>query len=66
MYRFKKEINPKLRDGQVKAGEIIGLAQPTLSNILTGKVLCRKVVAFSITKYMNKDAEIEDYFVKER
>ena len=35
-----------------------------LSNILNGKVACRKVVAFCITKYLNENAEIEDYFVK--
>lgn len=66
MYRFREDKNNRLKDGQVKAGEIIGLAQPTLSNILTGKVLCRKVVAFCITKYIDPNAEIEDYFIKEK
>ena len=44
MYIFKTEIPIKIN--QSKACEIIGLAQPTLSNILNGKVACRKVVAF--------------------
>jgi hypothetical protein len=66
MYIFREDKNSKLKDGQVKAGEIIGLSQPTLSNILRRKVSCRKVVAFSITKYIDPNAEIEDYFVKER
>ena len=62
MYIFKTEIPIKMN--QSKACESIGLAQPTLSNILNGKVACRKVVAFCITKYLNENAEIEDYFIK--
>ena len=62
MYIFKTEIPVKIN--QSKACEIIGLTQPTLSNILNGKVACRKVVAFCITKYLDENAEIEDYFVK--
>lgn len=60
MYIFKEGVNAKIN--QTKAGEIIGLTQPTLSNILNRKVACRKVVAYCITKYINEDAEIEDYF----
>lgn len=60
MYVFKEGVNVKLN--QTRAGEIIGLTQPTLSNILNRKVACRKVVAYCITKYINQDAEIEDYF----
>ena len=49
---------------QTIASEVIGIAQPTLSNILNRKVACRKVVAFSIVKYLDDEAEIEDYFEK--
>lgn len=62
MYMLKSDLELKLN--QSKASEVIGLTQPTLSNILNRKVACRKVVAFSITKYIDKDAEIEDYFEK--
>lgn len=62
MYIFKADNNVKMN--QTIASEVIGLAQPTLSNILNGKVACRKVVAFSITKYIDENAEIEDYFDK--
>lgn len=62
MYIFKTEIPIKIK--QTEASKIIGLTQPTLSNILNGKVACRKVVAFCITKYLNKNAEIEEYFIK--
>ena len=60
MYIFKTEIPVKIN--QTIASKVIGLAQPTLSNILNGKVACRKVVAFCIAKYLDENAEIEDYF----
>lgn len=60
MYMLKNDIEVKIN--QTIASEIIGLSQPTLSNILNRKVACRKVVAFCIVKYIDKDAEIEDYF----
>lgn len=62
MYIFKNDINIKIN--QTIASEVIGLAQPTLSNILNSKVACRKVVAFCITKYIDENAKIEDYFKK--
>lgn len=62
MYIFRDDVEIKIN--QSIAGEIIGLCQPTLSNILNRKVLCRKVTAFSITKYIDANAEIEDYFIK--
>lgn len=60
MYIFKQDIDYKIN--QTNASKIIGITQPCLSNILHGKVACRKVVAYCITKYLNKDAEIKDYF----
>ena len=64
MYKFKEGVDFKIN--QTIASGIIGLAQPTLSNILNRKVECRKVVAFCITKYLDENAEIEDYFEKVR
>lgn len=63
MYRFRNDVTYKIN--QTIASEVIGLAQPTLSNILNRKVTCRKVVAFCITKYLDDNAKIEDYFTKE-
>lgn len=60
MYIFKKNIDIKIN--QTVASEVIGLTQPTLSNILNGKVACRKVTAFCIVKYIDENAKIEDYF----
>ena len=62
MYIFKEGVNVKIN--QTIAGEVIGLTQPTLSKILNRKVACRKVVAFCITKYIDENAKIEDYFEK--
>ena len=62
MYCFKENVDVKIN--QTIAGEVIGLTQPTLSNILNRKVACRKVVAFCITKYIDENAKIEDYFEK--
>lgn len=62
MYLFKIEIPVKIN--QTIASKVIGITQPTLSNILNGKVACRKVVAFCITKYLDDNAKIEDYFIK--
>ena len=64
MYVFKEGVNTKIN--QTKASKVIGLTQPTLSNILNRKVACRKVVANCITKYINENAEIEDYFERVR
>lgn len=62
MYILKESVDVKMN--QTIASEVIGLSQPTLSNILNRKVACRKVVAFCITKYINENAKIEDYFDK--
>lgn len=62
MYLFRDDVDVKIK--QCEARKVIGLSQPAMSNILNRKVACRKVVAFCITKYIDKDAEIEDYFVK--
>lgn len=62
MYMLKD--NKEVKINQTIASEVIGLSQPTLSNILNRKVACRKVVAFCIAKYLDKDAKIEDYFEK--
>ena len=51
MYILKEGVELKLN--QTTACEVIGLSQPTLSNILNRKVSCRKVVAFSIVKYIH-------------
>jgi hypothetical protein len=60
MYILKNDLDLKIN--QTIASKIIGITQPTLSIILNRKVSCRKVVAYCITKYINENAEIEEYF----
>ena len=62
MYILKQDVGVKIN--QTIASEVIGLSQPTLSNILNRKVACRKVTAYCITKYIDDEAQIEDYFEK--
>jgi hypothetical protein len=62
MYILREDVGVKIN--QTIASEVIGLSQPTLSNILNRKVTCRKVTAYCITKYIDDEAQIEDYFEK--
>lgn len=63
MYVFRQDkIDVKKRIKQKYICKEIGLTQSTLSNIFLRKVYCRKVVAYSITKILDSEAEIEDYF----
>lgn len=64
MYMLKEGVKPKIK--QVEACKVIGITQPTLSIIMNRKVACRKVVAYCITKYIDQNAEIEDYFDRVR
>ena len=62
MYILREDVGVKIN--QTIASEVIGLSQPTLSNILNRKVACTKVTAYCITKYIDDEAQIEDYFEK--
>ena len=64
MYQFKKEKKEKLLVGRkinALAPEI-GITREYLTYILNGQKSCSKVVAFCITKILDEDAEIQDYF----
>lgn len=66
MYLFKKE----LRDDVVRKFKIsfiaddTGLSRIYISNILNSKVSIKKAIAYCITKLIDKDAEIDDYFIR--
>lgn len=62
MYGFKQDLNIKFN--KAKASKEIGITRPYLTSIINGKKLCTKVMAFCITKYLNDNAEIEDYFIR--
>ena len=60
MYMFKSDLKPNIK--QVDACKVIGITQANLSLILNRKMACRKVTAYCITKYIDANAEILDYF----
>ena len=62
MYILKNEIKI---ENETKASKIIGIDIATLSRILHKKQKCSKILAYCITKYMDQDAEITNYFIRE-
>jgi hypothetical protein len=47
-----------------KAAKEIGVNISTLSRILHRKQKCSKILAYCITKYIEQNAEINDYFTR--
>ena len=67
MYKFKVEKKEEIIN-KYKLGFLadeIGISLTYLSNILNGKVNCKKVVAYCITKMVNNEKEIEYFFKKD-
>lgn len=60
MYKLKKEI--KFEGTQKKIAEEIGISEAYFSKILNRKKKCSKLVAYCITKRIDNDKEILDYF----
>lgn len=63
MYTFKDKQQAK-EYNKTKMAEIVGLNADTLRRIINGKQECSKLVAYCITKFLNEDAEIEEYFIR--
>ena len=63
MWHFKNKEIAKTYN-KTKLAEVIGLAPDTLRRVINGKQDCSKLVAYCITKTLNQDAKIEDYFYK--
>lgn len=65
MYSFKKEYLEEIKKNNLThMAKDIGITYVYLSYIINNKTECKKTVAFCITKYLNKNAEIEKYFTK--
>ena len=62
MYILKNEMKI---GNETKASKIIGIDISTLSRILHKKQKCSKILAYCITKYIDQNAEITDYFIRE-
>ena len=63
MYTFKDKETFK-KYNKTQSAKLIGLDPATLSRVINGKQECSKLVAYCITKFINADADIEDYFYK--
>ena len=63
MYKIKETINVKIN--KKKASEEIGISREYLTQIVNGKTTCTKKTAYCITKFLNGNAEIKDFFVRE-
>ncbi len=61
MYVWKYK-NLTLRKQKEEASEAIGVTPQWLSRICGRKEKIRKVLAYVITKYIDENAEIEDFF----
>lgn len=61
MYRFRNDI--VININKSKASEEIGIDRSYMSMILNKRRNCSKLVAYCITKYLDQEAEIKDYFV---
>ena len=61
MWTFKdKEVAKTYNKEQM--AKVIGLNPDTLRRVINGKQECSKLVAYCVTKFLNYEAEIEDYF----
>ena len=63
MYEFLDKSNARLFN-KVAMAEEIGLHPDTIRKTINGSFACSKLIAYCITKFLDKDAEIKDYFKK--
>ena len=62
MYRFKKELFTNIKINQKNIAYEIGLSRQYINGVINNKYNCRKLVAYAMTKLIDSDAEINDYF----
>jgi DNA-binding XRE family transcriptional regulator len=61
MWKFKDKEVARIYN-KSKMANVVGITADTLRKVINGKQLCSKLVAYSITKFLNSGAEIEEYF----
>lgn len=61
MYLFRDK-NVAITYNKVQMAKVVGLNPDTLRRVINGKQSCSKLVAYCITKFLNSEAEILDYF----
>lgn len=65
MYLLKDIEKVKIIN-QSQLSAMIGISKGTLNRIFNRKQKCSKLIAYAITKTINDNAEIEDYFERVR
>ena len=63
MWKFKDKEKVKMFN-KTQMAKVVGLNADTLRRVINGKQECSKLVAYCITKFINSESEIEDYFEK--
>ena len=51
-----------IKNNQKNLTNEIGLSRQYINGVINNKYNCRKIVAYAMTKLINSDAEISDYF----
>ena len=67
MSKYILKDNQIIKAKQYNISELarrIGISRPTLSNILNKKQPCNKPEAYIITKILNNEKEIKDFFIE--
>ena len=63
MWVFKDKEVAKMYN-KTQMAKVVGLNPDTLRRVINGKQVCSKLVAYCITKFLNSEAEIQDYFIR--
>ena len=66
MYRFKKEKFDKIKLNQARVAEEVGITRQYMNSIYNQITLCKKTTAYAITKSIDSNAEIKDFFEEVR
>lgn len=66
MYKFKTEKKEEITSKYklLFIAEGIGITLSYLSNVLNGKINCKKTIAYCITKIVDSEKEIDYFFEK--
>lgn len=61
MYRFKDKDTFAIYN-KCEVAKVIGITRQYLGDIINNKKNCSKLVAYCITKFIDSEKEIEDFF----
>ena len=64
MYKAIKEKFKRINQKEI--ANIVGITESTMSRIVNGKQTTNKTTAYCIVKAIHSEAEIDEYFTKER